>query len=125
MERARKRSETSRRHLLKTRHSMTTEEYDELLEFQGGVCYICRRAKGVSRKLSVDHDHLIARDACAHDPAQSCNNCWRGLLCAKDNAMLGHLRDDPMAFWRALDYLKHPPARLLRNRPLGMEGHAD
>lgn len=99
---------------------MTLEEYDELFEAQGGTCYICRRARGLKRSLQVDHDHAIARLSCTHEHERSCANCWRGLLCSRCNSLLGHLRDDPMAFWRALDYLKEPPARQLWTRPLRM-----
>lgn len=111
IERARKRAESSRRHLLKTRHSMTLEEYDALLRHQGGVCWICQRAKGVGRKLAVDHDHRVAREQCGHEHDQSCPSCWRGLCCAVCNRMLGHLRDDPEAFERAAAYLRQPPAQ--------------
>lgn len=123
MERARKRAETARRYHLKALHAMTPEQYNELLEFQGGTCFICQRAKGTKgagRSLAVDHDHAIAREACAHEPVQSCSDCWRGLLCQRCNGIFAHLRDDPMAFERALDYLKQPPARRLWQRPLRM-----
>lgn len=77
--------------------------YDKLLEIQGGKCAICQRAKGVTRRLAVDHDHKC----CPQLPA--CGECVRGLLCKTCNRMMGHSRDDP-AFWlRGYEYLVSPP----------------
>jgi len=81
-------------------------EYDALYEYQGGVCAICRRANGATRRLSVDHDHaLVERDGLRRS--------IRGLLCRPCNDLLGHGRDDPEFFQRAIDYLNDPPARRL------------
>lgn len=118
LEQARRRREASRKANLKARHRMTVEQYDELLAFQGGVCYLCRRAKGLKRSLAVDHDHALAREACDHPDDESCQNCWRGLLCSRCNNFLGHARDDVMYFWRALDYLKKSPARRWHGEPV-------
>ena len=62
------------RWILKT-YGITSEQYEALYEAQGGVCYICRRAKGTGRrKLAVDHDHVTG---------------WvRGLLCLAPPATL-------------------------------------
>jgi Recombination endonuclease VII len=110
MKKARRRREAARKANLKARHNMTVEQYDSLLEYQRGVCYICRRAKGKTRALQVDHDHAIASDACSHDKEQSCERCWRGLLCARCNGMLAHARDEIQVFRRAIRYLVYPPA---------------
>jgi hypothetical protein len=117
LEQARRRREATRKRNLKVRHNMTPEQYDELLAFQNGLCYICRRAKGTTRALSVDHDHAIAREICTHEHDKSCINCWRGLPCATCNKMLGHARDDVMFFVRAILYLLWPPARRWRGEP--------
>ena len=77
-------------------YGITADEYQALKEYQGGLCAICRRADGSTRRLSVDHDHSTGR--------------IRSLLCRPCNDMLGHLRDDPAAFRRAADYLVDPPA---------------
>lgn len=74
-------------------------EYGQIYRHQGGVCAICRRATGASKRLAVDHDHATG--------------LVRGLLCSRDNQLLGHLRDDPDAFRRAAWYLENPPAREL------------
>lgn len=90
---------------LATVYNITPDEYERILDVQGGRCAICVRASGVRKKLSVDHDH-----ACC-DGSTSCGNCVRGLLCSTCNKMLGHLRDDPEAFERAADYLRSWPSR--------------
>lgn len=69
--------------------------YDALYEFQGGRCEICQRATGANRRLSVDHDHKTGE--------------VRGLLCRPCNTMLGHARDNPVMFDRAIYYLRYPP----------------
>jgi hypothetical protein len=83
------------RWILKT-YGITSEQYEALYEAQGGCCYICQRAKGISKKLSVDHDHATGY--------------VRGLLCATCNKILGHLRDDDYAAARIVSYLVYPPA---------------
>lgn len=79
-------------------YGITPEQYCAIYEFQGGCCYICRRAKGTGpKKLSVDHCHTTGY--------------VRGLLCSPCNRdVLGHLRDDPEALDRGSEYLRHPPA---------------
>ncbi|MFJ9413080.1 endonuclease VII domain-containing protein [Streptomyces sp. NPDC101227] len=74
-------------------------DYDRLKELQGGVCAICQRATGATRRLSVDHDHQTG--------------AVRGLLCRPCNNMLGHGRDSKDFFARAVAYLIAPPARRL------------
>lgn len=83
------------RRILKT-YGITSEQYEELYEAQGGTCYICERATGKVRKLAVDHDHKTGY--------------VRGLLCKPCNSILAHLRDDPLAALRVYQYLDEPPA---------------
>lgn len=79
------------------KYGITEAEYLAIYEHQGGYCYICRRANGSKKRLSVDHCHKTG--------------VVRGLLCSSCNArVLGHLRDDTVALQRAIDYLEHPPA---------------
>ena len=73
--------------------------YDRQYALQGGVCYLCRRATGASKRLAVDHNHETGE--------------VRGLLCGPCNKVLGVARDDPEYFRRAIDYLTDPPARRL------------
>ena len=85
-------------------YGLAPGQYGEIYLFQGQVCAICRRATGVTRNLSVDHDHKTG--------------LVRGLLCRPCNDMLGHLRDDPEAARRVIYYLTYPPARSLGIRAL-------
>lgn len=115
---ARRKALAARKHYLRTHHHMTLEQYAELLAFQGGLCYMCRRANGRTKALAVEHDHAIARVACNHPEEQSCINCWRGLACGPCNGTLAHARDDQMFFERCIDFLRHPPARRWHGQPL-------
>jgi hypothetical protein len=78
-----------------SKYGMSGEQYAALYEFQGGRCAICKRARGKSKRLAVDHNHA--------------NGEVRGLLCGPCNSMLAHARDDPGMFTRAADYLNDPP----------------
>jgi hypothetical protein len=87
-------------------YGLAPGRYQELYEEQGRVCYICRRANGSTKALSVDHDH-----SCCPGKT-SCGKCVRGLLCGGCNyKILGHLRDSTEALQRAIDYLNDPPAQ--------------
>ncbi|MBF6428677.1 endonuclease VII domain-containing protein [Nocardia cyriacigeorgica] len=84
------------RHIQET-YGLTTAEYWAIYEAQGGRCYICRKGRGLRKKLSVDHDHATGR--------------VRGLLdTACNRNVLGHFQDDVEALERAIEYLKNPPA---------------
>lgn len=80
---------------LERRYGITREDYWDLYHYQGGTCYICRRATGKTKRLTVDHDHKTGQ--------------VRGLLCSVCNNILGHFRDDPTAAERIIEYLKTPP----------------
>ena len=73
--------------------------YDLLYAGQGGTCSICQRARGVAKRLAVDHNHATGE--------------VRGLLCGPCNSMLAHARDSDMMLIRAAQYLLHPPARTI------------
>jgi hypothetical protein len=102
----RKRSPTppdrQRRQLLRTRYSISVEQYEAMLEKQGGGCALCGRSDGdrSGRRLHVDHDHSCcpSRDSC-------CGKCIRGLLCQGCNTALGHFDDDTERLQRAMEYL--------------------
>lgn len=102
--------ETAKGRRLVATYGITADEYQRILDLQGGACAICQRAKGVRRSLSVDHDHAQAvKDG--HDEDKGCPQCVRGLLCQPCNKMLGHLRDDPEACERAALYLRDWPSK--------------
>jgi hypothetical protein len=94
--------------ILKT-YGITLEQYEALYELQGGVCYLCRHAKGVKRRLTVDHDHKC----CAELPA--CGKCVRGLLCqgCNRNVLAWAARDSIDFFVRGIEYLTNPPFRAI------------
>lgn len=104
-QRERKRLISARNHekwILAT-YGITAAEYWAIFEAQGKKCYICGRATGRSKRLSVDHDHKTGQ--------------VRGLLCTPCNRdVLGHLRDDVNAFRRGIEYLTDPPARAVLER---------
>jgi hypothetical protein len=87
-------------------------EYDALYEAQGGMCYTCgpwTGNRGLSRKLSVDHDH----SCCSKPP--TCGKCTRGLICSRCNSLLGELGDSAGHILARLERLRaykiNPPAQ--------------
>jgi hypothetical protein len=87
-------AERSRRSRLKRLFNITPEEYDCVLAYQGGMCFICESPPGKTR-LAVDHDHATG--------------LVRGLLCWRCNSAVAKLRDDVDRARRAHYYLRHPP----------------
>lgn len=85
---------------------LTEADYWGLYEFQGGVCYICQRSRGLSKRLAVDHDHSCAE---GHPPDRGCPSCVRALLCGPCNQLIGRFRVP--ALNRAVEVLTDPPAQ--------------
>ena len=83
-------------------YGITIAEYHEILEVQGGSCYICTRAKGISRALQVDHDHELEAQGLPM------RETVRGLLCGRDNNRLGWYEAKQQRIER---YLLNPPAK--------------
>ncbi len=85
---------------LARKFKMTVEQYNAMLEAQGGVCKICSLKCGMRRKgrsipvmpLSVDHDHVTGK--------------IRGLLCGKCNSAIGFFRENTGIMEKAIAYLK-------------------
>lgn len=78
-------------------------QYEELKYIQRGLCAICRKATGASKRLAVDHDHDTGE--------------VRGLLCKTCNHdLLGKYSIE--ALQRAIGYLKTPPAWMMVDRGL-------
>ena len=91
---------------LKATYNITAEDFESMLEAQGGVCAICEqedprfREDGTRYPLSVDHDHASSQ--------------VRLLLCGACNAGLGLFQDDPELLLRAAEYLRlHTPKSAL------------
>jgi hypothetical protein len=82
-----KKKVSDRKSHLKRKYGLTLDEFDRLLEAQGGVCVICGR-EGVDH---VDHDHNTGR--------------VRGILCFQCNVAIGLLEDDVDRIAAAIAYL--------------------
>jgi hypothetical protein len=78
-----------RRWYLREKYGLTLEQYDEMLERQGGGCAICGKPPG-DIALHVDHCHETGR--------------VRGLLCFACNAGLGQFKHDPELLVAAATY---------------------
>lgn len=81
---------------LKSTYGITRNQYEELLEKQGGKCAICGGAGFKMRvhhwsSLVVDHDHKTGE--------------VRGLLCHNCNRGIGLLQDSPDVCISAANYL--------------------
>lgn len=89
-------------------YGLTGEEYDALLRWQGGRCYVCQRTPRTLR-LAVDHNHVTGE--------------VRGLLCANNEngcnrAVIANLEQATdsgrQAAARAAIYLADPPFAQMR-----------
>jgi hypothetical protein len=92
---------------LQRTYSITLEEYESVLEFQGGVCAVCGEPPK-TRSLHTEHDHSTG--------------LVRGLCCFFCNAQILRQRVTPELLRRAADYLENPPAVQVlgeRHGPLG------
>lgn len=92
------------------------EIYWAIYKAQGGVCFGCGKAKGVRRRLAVDHDHECDQ---GHDPKMGCAKCIRALLCAYCNEILGRL--DVEALQRLITVLTDPPAQKILRAIMAVE----
>ena len=101
-------AESERRAWLKHYYGITPEEYDALLERQGGLCAICRERP--PEKLCVDHCHIT--------------DLVRGLLCRLCNFGLGHFKDDLGRLRAAIAYLEAFEARAGRRGSVRDSGAA-
>ena len=71
---------------------LTLDDYNEMLEKQGGVCAICGLPPVEPYKvLCTDHDHK--------------SNAVRGLLCNHCNLGIAHFKDDVGLLDKAKEYL--------------------
>jgi len=106
--RAKRNADRLRAHALRTEANfgITGEQYWEVYEFQGGRCFVCQHARGLRRRLAVDHDHKLCD---GHPPDKGCPRCIRALLCVSCNELLGRYGVD--ALMRAIEVLTDPPAR--------------
>jgi Recombination endonuclease VII len=77
-------------HLMR-KFGITVEEYERMLEEQGGGCAICHAPPPDSGSLHVDHDHKTGQ--------------VRALLCVKCNNAIGAFGEKYELFQAAADYV--------------------
>jgi len=89
---------------LRTKYGIGKDEYNVILEAQGGTCKICNKVGHIRKKgsrkgkagtpipLGVDHNHETGQ--------------IRGLLCLNCNTGIGHFKDDVDLIKKALKYLE-------------------
>ena len=73
-------------------YGLTADQFDALLEQQGGGCAICRKLFERLASMHLDHDHRTGR--------------IRGILCLNCNQGVGKFFDDPELLERAAAYLR-------------------
>ncbi len=81
-----------RKYQYKYTYGITVDEYQTMVEQQGGVCLICCQPEK-NKNLSVDHCHKTKK--------------VRGLLCGKCNVGLGYFNDSEEILEAAIIYLKN------------------
>ncbi len=79
---------------LRRKYGIGADEYDRLLEAQGGTCALCDKPETARHRetvfsLAVDHDHATGE--------------VRGLLCARCNRVLGQI--EALGLERVGEYL--------------------
>lgn len=74
---------------LKKSYGITIDEFDAMLDGQGGVCKLCGHN---DRKFVADHCHITGR--------------FRGVLCHPCNVALGILGDNVAGLKRAYEYVQ-------------------
>lgn len=84
------RLKAGRKYLLREKYGITLEQYDDMLNSQGGVCAICS-SPPKRYHLSVDHCHETGD--------------IRGLICRSCNFGLGYFGDTPESIKAVLDYV--------------------
>lgn len=100
---------------IQSEYGISREDYEALLEYQEGRCYICRR-KPQRKRLAVDHDHRTGEVRgllCANNE----NGCNRAVVANLEAAIDGGVN----AARRALEYLQHPPFARLRGQEAAQE----
>jgi len=87
-----KMSHYQRKSKLKTDYGLTIEQYEELLQYQNGICKICGKVNPNGLRLCVDHNHITGE--------------IRGLLCINCNKGLGHFMDNIALLEEAKRYVE-------------------
>ena len=95
--------EVTARDRMWTWHRIRPEQFNAILEAQGGVCAICGAPEpGGKGRWHVDHDHAC----CPGGGGKTCGGCVRGILCHHCNLMIGQARDSIERLTAAAEYLR-------------------
>ena len=78
----RKTPEKQRGYSIKHKYGISLDEWNAILDRQGGVCAVCER---VAKRWATDHDH----SCCPGE--RTCGECVRSILCSQCNTALGLL----------------------------------
>jgi hypothetical protein len=82
--------------IMRRTYGISMQEFDELVEFQGGKCAICfKPLDAINRRANIDHCHDTGK--------------VRGILCTGCNTGIGHLGDNIEGLKKALYYLENTP----------------
>jgi hypothetical protein len=84
--------DNKRRRNLLSRYGITPDEYDSILEKQGGVCAICCLSMDEGRRLAVDHNHETGE--------------IRGIVHLRCNSVIALFKDSPEICRNAAEYLE-------------------
>jgi len=78
---------------LKKKYGITSEEFEQILTEQGGVCKVCGGPPhGKGNRYHVDHNHKTGR--------------IRGILCHKCNVALGMVQDSEEHLMKLIKYIQ-------------------
>ena len=73
-------------------YGLSQQQFEQLIQQQGGQCALCRKPFAAAQQTHVDHDHTTL--------------IVRGVLCSRCNTALGLLRDDPDLMRKAAGYVE-------------------
>lgn len=104
-----KKPEAQKDRQLKCNYGISLDDYNRMLEEQGGVCGMCGEPEtavlhGKVISLAVDHDH---DHDWAHTATQAgCPECIRELLCRECNVFLGKVGESEGKLTAVINYLQ-------------------
>lgn len=75
-----------------TNYGITMEQKKQMIIAQDNRCAICKTEFQLSKPTHVDHDHF--------------SNKVRGILCNCCNVSIGYMKENPLLFEKAADYLR-------------------
>ena len=85
-------SDYFKRYRLNAKYGLTLEEYENMLDKQHNMCYICEVEFSTAWRPQVDHNHDTG--------------AVRKLLCKSCNTAIGHMREDVNIMSKAIEYIK-------------------